>query len=148
MHEFYKRIQTVFEQAGSNRNQFCKKCGYNYQTLQAYWNTDKLPPGNVLEDLAKEFNVSLDALVLGRRSQDVHLENPIFNRITRFLKQQDDESLLRLEGAIKMFQYITLSGSPSSHVVDDTGRVLLGYKYNEKVIAHFPQVENVVSSNY
>ncbi len=66
MHEFYQRIQTVFRQADSNRHQFCKKRGHKYQTLQAYWNTDKLPSGDVLEDLAKEYNVSLDALVLGR----------------------------------------------------------------------------------
>ena len=65
MHEFYQRIQTVFRQAGSNRHQFCKKRGHKYQTLQAYWNSDKLPSGDVLEDLAKEYNVSLDTLVLG-----------------------------------------------------------------------------------
>ena len=70
MHEFYKRIQKVFKQAGSNRNRFCNKYGYNYQTLQAYWSTEKLPQGGVLEDLAKEYNVSLDFLVLGRRTQE------------------------------------------------------------------------------
>ena len=71
MHEFYTRISKVFQSAGSNRNQFCKKYGHHYQTLQAYWNTDKLPSGNVLEDLAKEYHVSIDALILGRVFQDV-----------------------------------------------------------------------------
>ena len=111
MHEFYNRIQTVFRQAGSNRHQFCKKRGHKYQTLQAYWNTDKLPSGDVLEDLAKEYNVSLDALVLGGSTPGAHEENPIVNRIVRYVKQLDDLSLLRIDGALQMFQYLQLAGS-------------------------------------
>ena len=138
MHEFYNRMQSVFERAGSNRNQFCKKYGYNYQTLQAYWNTDKLPPGNVLEDLSKEYNVSMDALVLGRKPQEAYSESPVVNRITRFLREQDEDNLLRLEGAMKMFQYMTLSGSPSSPVLDDAGRVLMGFKYDDEPVEIMP----------
>jgi hypothetical protein len=104
MHEFYRRMQSVFQRAGSNRNRFCKKYGHNYQTLQAYWNTDKLPPGNVLEDLATEFNVSLDALVLGRNTQELPIENPMLARIIRYLVQQDNEELLRIEGALRMYR--------------------------------------------
>jgi transcriptional regulator with XRE-family HTH domain len=109
MHDFYARIQTVFERAGSNRNQFCKKYGHHYQTLQAYWNTDKLPSGNVLEDLAKEYHVSIDALLLGRTPPDVSEQNPIIARIVRFLRQQDEQSLLRIDGALQMFSYLALS---------------------------------------
>jgi hypothetical protein len=111
MHEFYKRAKAVFQQAGSNRNQFCKKHGHHYQTLQAYWNTDKLPSGDVLEDFAREYHVSLDALVLGRSSPDVVEENPIVARIVRFLRQQDEPSLLRIDGALQMFGYLALSGT-------------------------------------
>jgi len=111
MHEFYARVQTVFQRAGSNRNQFCKKYGHHYQTLQAYWNTDKLPSGNVLEDLAREYHVSIDALVLGRSPPDVSEENPIIGRIVRFLRRQDEQSLLRIDGALQMFRYLALSGA-------------------------------------
>ena len=113
MHEFYQRMQNVFQRAGSNRNRFCKKYGYNYQTLQAYWNTDRLPPGNVLEDLAREFSVSLDALVLGRNTQELPVDNPLLTRIIRFLVQQDAEELLRLEGALRMYQTMSISRSPA-----------------------------------
>jgi len=111
MHDFYQRIQTVFRQAGSNRNQFCRKRGHKYQTLQAYWNTDKLPSGDVLEDLAKEYNVSLDALVLGASAPGAHEENPIVDRIVRTVKALDEVSLLRVDGALQMFQYLLRSGS-------------------------------------
>lgn len=111
MHGFYARIQTVFQSAGSNRNQFCKKYGHHYQTLQAYWNTDKLPSGNVLEDLAREYHVSIDALVLGSSPPDVSEESPIVNRIVRFLRRQDEQSLLRIDGALQMFRYLALSGT-------------------------------------
>jgi transcriptional regulator with XRE-family HTH domain len=111
MHAFYQRIQTVFRQAGSNRNQFCKRRGHKYQTLQAYWNSDKLPSGDVLEDLAKEYNVSLDALVLGASATGVHEENPIVDRIVRTVKRLDEVSLLRVDGALQMFQYLLRSGS-------------------------------------
>jgi transcriptional regulator with XRE-family HTH domain len=111
MHDFYNRIQTVFRQAGSNRHQFCRKRGYKYQTLQAYWNTDKLPSGDVLEDLAKEYNVSLDTLVLGARAPGAHEENPIVDRIIRSVRRLDDVSLLRVDGALQMFQYLLRSGS-------------------------------------
>jgi len=111
MHEFYQRIQTVFRQAGSNRHQFCKKRGHKYQTLQAYWNSDKLPSGDVLEDLAREYNVSLDALVLGRSTPGAHEENPIVDRIIRTVKQLDEVSLLRVDGALQMFQYLLRAGS-------------------------------------
>ena len=109
MHEFYERVQKVFKHAGSNRNQFCKKYGHHYQTLQAYWNTDKLPSGNVLEDLAKEYHVSIDALILGRSTPEVSEENPIISRIVGFLKKQDEQGLLRIDGALQMFGYLALS---------------------------------------
>ena len=80
----------------------------------------------------------MDALVLGRKPQEIYTEHPIINRITRFLKEQDEENLLRLEGAMKMFQYMTLSGSPSSPVVDDAGRILLGFKYDEEPVEIMP----------
>jgi hypothetical protein len=111
MHDFYQRIQTVFRQAGSNRHQFCKKRGHKYQTLQAYWNTERLPSGDVLEDLAREYNVSLDALVLGASAPAGPEENAIVNRITRYVRQLDELSLLRVDGALQMFQHLQLSGS-------------------------------------
>ena len=119
MHDFYKRMQTVFQQAGSNRNQFCKKRGHKYQTLQAYWNSDKLPSGDVLEDLAKEYNVSLDALVRGGSAQGAHEENPIVDRIVRSVKQLDEVSLLRVDGALQMFQYLLRSGSISTEAAGE-----------------------------
>lgn len=111
MHEFYERVQKVFKNAGSNRSQFCKKYKYHYQTLQAYWNTDKLPSGNVLEKLANEYHVSIDALILGRSPPDVSEENPIISRIVRFLRKQDEQSLLRIDGALQMFGYLALSSA-------------------------------------
>jgi transcriptional regulator with XRE-family HTH domain len=120
MHDFYKRIQTVFQQAGSNRHQFCKKRGHKYQTLQAYWNTDKLPSGDVLEDLAREYNVSLDALVLGGSAQGAHEENPIVDRIVRSVKRLDEVSLLRVDGALQMFQYLLQSGSLAAETAGET----------------------------
>jgi hypothetical protein len=110
MHEFYNRMQAVFRQAGSNRSQFCRKHGYNYQTLQAYWNTDRLPPGNVLEDLAREYSVSLDALVLGNAVPQSPAEGPAIAEIVRFLKQLDPQGLGQVEGALKMFRYLSLTG--------------------------------------
>ncbi len=109
MHDFYKRIQKVFKQAGSNRNRFCNKYGYNYQTLQAYWSTEKLPQGGVLEDLAKEYNVSLDFLVLGRRTQDSHSTNliqlgPNYNENDKALWAEKLEKLTGL--LIKLAQLI------------------------------------------
>ena len=114
MHEFYNRIQRVFEEAGSNRNQFCRKYGHHYQTLQAYWNTDKLPSGQVLADLAKEYKVSIDALVLGNATQDGPADHPIVARITQFLRQQDEESLVRIDGALQMFRMLQLTSDRAS----------------------------------
>ncbi len=108
MHEFYNRIQTIMERAGSSRRQFCERHDYKYQTLQTYWNTDRLPPGNVLQDLAKDYSVSLDTLVFGARELSSY--NPIIQRILRFLARQDEQNLLRIEGALKMLQYMNLAG--------------------------------------
>jgi hypothetical protein len=110
MHEFYARVEGVFQRAGSNRSRFCRKYGYSYQTLQAYWNTDKLPPGKVLKDLAEEYHVSIDALIFGRSPPDLTEENPIIARIVKFLRRQDEQSLLRIDGALQMFRYLALSG--------------------------------------
>jgi hypothetical protein len=121
VHDFYQRIQTVFRQAGSNRHQFCRKRGHKYQTLQAYWNTDKLPSGDVLEDLAREYNVSLDALVLGASAPGAHEENPIVDRIVRTVKRLDEVSLLRVDGALQMFQYLLRSGSLAAESHGEAG---------------------------
>ncbi len=125
MHEFYKRMQSVFTQAGSNRNQFCRKRGYNYQTLQAYWNTDKLPPGGVLEDIAQEYSVSLDALVLGRAAPQPEVEDPVIRGIVEFLKQLDSQALQQVQGALKMFRYLTLTG-PAGETVQAGGPAAVG----------------------
>jgi transcriptional regulator with XRE-family HTH domain len=94
------------------------KCGYSYQTLQAYWNTDKFPSGKVLEDLAKEYHVSIDPLILGRSPPDLSEENPIIGRIVRFLRQQDEQTLLRIDGALQMFQHLALSSAPPKAASD------------------------------
>jgi hypothetical protein len=106
-------MENVFKRAGSNRHRFCRNKGHNYQTLQAYWNSDKLPPGKVLEDLAKEFNVSLDALVLGRNTLEIPVDNPILARIIRFLVQQDAEELSRIDEVLRMHQAATRSEPPA-----------------------------------
>lgn len=111
MHEFYERVEKVFKNAGSNRNQFCKKHKHHYQTLQAYWNTDKLPSGRVLQEIAEDYHVSIDALIFGRSPPDVTEENPIISRIVRFLRKQDEQSLLRIDGALQMFGYLALSSA-------------------------------------
>jgi transcriptional regulator with XRE-family HTH domain len=108
MHEFYNRVRTIMDRSGTNRRQFCEKYQYNYRTLQAYWDTDRLPPGNVLQDLAREYNVSLDTLVFGAREPSSY--DPVVQRILRFLAQQDEQNLLRIEGALKMLQYMNLAG--------------------------------------
>jgi hypothetical protein len=106
MHPFYERMKAVFRAEGSNRRQFCLKRGYNYQTLQSYWNTDKLPPGNVLADLADEYHVSLDTLVLGRTATVAPTDEPRLARLYVMLTQLSDENLLRVEGAIRMLQLL------------------------------------------
>jgi hypothetical protein len=89
MHEFYRRAEKVFKLAHSNRRQFCKAQGINYHTLQTYWNTDRLPPGRVLEALAIEYRVSIDALVFGA-------EAPWASRIPSQV-QTDDSDWAELE---------------------------------------------------
>jgi transcriptional regulator with XRE-family HTH domain len=115
MHEFYNRIRKVFERAGSNRSQFCRKYGHHYQTLQAYWNSDKLPSGKVLEDLATEFHVSIDALVLGGPQESTE-DNPVIARIVQFLREQDEDGLLKIDGALQMFRHLELSSERASPV--------------------------------
>ena len=107
MHDFYSRVRDLFEQAGSNRRRFCLKHRLKYQTLQSYWNTDRLPPGGVLEKLAQDFHVSLDYLVLGRNPPGVPVDNPILGRLLRYLLQQDGEELLRVEGALRMYRALS-----------------------------------------
>ena len=109
MHPFYHRISKVFKRAGSNRNRFCQKTGFNYQTLQSYWNTDKLPPGAVLESLAKEYNVSIDALVFGKVTTAVGYGNPDLSRLLVLLKQFSKDELLQVEGAVRMMQFLNLN---------------------------------------
>ena len=114
MHEFYNRIQRVFERAGSNRHQFCRRYKqHRYQTLQAYWNSDKLPSGQVLADLATEYHVSIDALVFGRTEEETP-DHPIVTRITQFLRQQDEESLIRIDGALQVFRMLQLTSERAS----------------------------------
>ena len=121
MHRFYKRIKLVFKYAGSNRSQFCRKLDYNYQTLQTYWNTNKLPPGNVLEDLAREYNVSLDALVMGVAVRPVAVENPVIREISRSLELLGKDDLLKVQGALRMFDYLNRAdGGETDRTVNAT----------------------------
>ena len=141
MHGFYTRMQTVFKKEGSNRSRFCRKYGYNYQTLQAYWNTDKLPPGNVLEDLTREYNVSLDYLVLGRRNNTPAQLNSVGGRIVEFLEKQGQDRLLEIEGAIRMYHYMTSLDTASFQPPDDLDeptRLLLGLAYDKRDLSRVP----------
>ena len=108
MHRFYERMQSVFDRHDSNRHRFCRKHGFNYQTLQTYWNTDKLPPGNVLEALAREYSVSLDTLVLGRMPTPAGARNPRLTRLIGLLQNLNEADLLRVEGAVLLLQSLDL----------------------------------------
>ena len=45
------------------------------------------------------------------KSPDVPEENPVIGRIVRFLRQQDERTLLRIDGALQMFGYLALSSA-------------------------------------
>ena len=119
MHAFYRRMDSVFKRFGSNRHRFCEKYQHNYHTLQTYWNTDKLPPGGVLHDIACEFNVSLDALVLGRLPTTTAGGRPILERVIERLQEKGDSDLLRIEGAIQMLEAFDRENRVSADAIED-----------------------------
>lgn len=99
MHEFYSRAETEFQKQRKSRNQFCKEKGIPYSSLQIYWNTDKLPLGDMMVDLADYLGVSLDFLVYGKiRDTDNTTES-----IVDLIKDTDMEQKIELRGIIKQY---------------------------------------------
>jgi len=101
-HQFYKRIASVFRERGASRSAFCRKYGYAYNTLQAYWNTDKLPHGNVIHDLCLEYGVSADFLLFGKPAQNPKLSGKLHEFLSTLSIYSDDQ-LGELLGATRMY---------------------------------------------
>lgn len=101
-HPFYIRTASVFRERGSSRAAFCRKYDYAYNTLQSYWNTEKLPHGNVIHDLCLEYNVSADYLLYGKTSQDTRLSGKL-QEFLQSLSIYSDDQLGELLGATRMY---------------------------------------------
>ena len=101
-HSFYQRMASVFRERGSSRSAFCRKYGYAYNTLQSYWNTDKLPHGNVIHDLCLEYAVSADFLLFGTPAHNTKLSGKLHEFLTS-LSIYSDEQLGELLGATRMY---------------------------------------------
>lgn len=105
MHEFYIRVETEFKRQGKTRNQFCKERNVPYSSLQKYWDTDRLPQGDVLEEIANFLNSSLDYLIFGKN----HEINGTTESIVALIKNINDEQRIELRGIIR--QYIIFNKS-------------------------------------
>ena len=101
-HPFYTRTASVFRERESSRSAFCRKYGYAYNTLQSYWNTEKLPHGNVIHDLCLEYSVSADYLLYGKTAPDTRLSGKLQEFLTSLSIYSDDQ-LGELLGATRMY---------------------------------------------
>lgn len=105
MHEFYNRVEVEFRRQGKSRNQFCKEKDIPYSSLQKYWDTDRLPQGDIIEKVAVFLNSSLDYLVFGKENKI----DSITESIIEIIQGADDEQKIELRGIIR--QFITISSS-------------------------------------
>ena len=64
-------MDIVLTTRGTNRHSFCKQYGYKPNTLQNYWGTNKLPPGNIVADLCEYVKESADYFLYGKK---IHLK--------------------------------------------------------------------------
>ena len=101
-HPFYIRMASVFRARGSSRSAFCRQYSYAYNTLQSYWNTEKLPHGNVIHDLCLEYGVSADFLLFGKPAQNTKLSGKLHEFLTALSIYSDDQ-LGELLGATRMY---------------------------------------------
>lgn len=62
-------MDIILAAKGTNRHTFCKQYGYKPNTLQNYWGTNKLPPGNIVADLCEYVEESADYFLYGKKKQ-------------------------------------------------------------------------------
>jgi hypothetical protein len=90
-------MEVVFATRGTNRHSFCKQYGYKPNTLQNYWGTNKLPPGNMVADLCEYVEESADYLLYGKKKQ---LKTPSEREATKemidLLTEEDHITIVRI----------------------------------------------------
>jgi len=91
-------MDIVLAARGTNRHSFCKQYGYKPNTLQNYWGTNKLPPGNIVADLCEYVAESADFLLYGKKLQ--YKASPELEAATEML------DLLNEENRLAAFKYI------------------------------------------
>ena len=105
MHPFYQRANKLMKERKTNRKQFCEKYDIPYSTLQSYWGTDKLMPGDYMWKFSEWLRASLDFLVWGSTEGDLAYR-PAIQRVILYLSSFPDETILEILGMVK---YITSS---------------------------------------
>ena len=104
MNNFYTRADQLFRERKTSRRRFTLSIDMPYSSLGAYWNTDKLPPGDVIVALAEYLRTDLNYLVYGKKNP--LLESNILREIVEFLNRFTDLQITEIFGAIK--QYILM----------------------------------------
>ncbi|WP_342424181.1 helix-turn-helix transcriptional regulator [Paenibacillus sp. FSL E2-0178] len=105
MHSIYERIETLIKRQGLTKKAFCEQLNISTGNM-GDWKRGKSTPGtHKLIEIAAFFNVSLDWLILGKRSVDTVKESGedyFFGQI-RQLNCQTDELLQKEKEFIKEY---------------------------------------------
>ncbi|AIQ27970.1 MULTISPECIES: helix-turn-helix domain-containing protein [Paenibacillus] len=105
MHSIYERIESLIKRQGLTKKAFCEQLNISTGNM-GDWKRGKSTPGtHKLIEIAAFFNVSLDWLILGKRSVDTVKESGedyFFGQI-RQLNCQTDELLQKEKEFIKEY---------------------------------------------
>ena len=70
-----KFIKKIRVDNGLTQNEFAKKFGVTYQAVSKWENGKNIPDIYILKEISKEFNISLDEIIVGRKKKKLNIIN-------------------------------------------------------------------------
>lgn len=98
---FMKRTKELRNQRGFTMDQLAKKLNISKSRISMWENNGTVPREDMLLQLAKFYNVSIDYLLGNDKYDGVTFDNKRLNYLQRNLGKLDEKELIQAEGMLK-----------------------------------------------
>lgn len=99
--QFSTRVKDLRKKSGLSMEQLAEELGITKSRVNMWENNGTIPRGDVLKQLAKYFNVTIDFLLGNDDTSELYTYNTKLNSLQRNLGKLNETELSKAEGMLK-----------------------------------------------
>jgi transcriptional regulator with XRE-family HTH domain len=146
MNMFLENVDELLKQKGKRRTWISGQTGIALSTINSWFSKDILPRVDDALKVAQILNVSLDYLITGKGKPAGN--DPALQNIINFLKEQNHDTLVRIESSLTLFNYTNMTQDMESTPALMLDKNLYITWVNDKFLKVFGQEAGVVGSRF